>query len=129
MSYHFNASHLFLQDNDHLTLLGFADDESAPSQYVLLQKAKEHDEQDRQMGMDKIHIQIEDESRSLYGGIKRISKEGKHLLIELEEKALSALDIDGDIDISVDQQHPQAMAVLAGLRDMVDREGIPFTSN
>ena len=104
MSYRFEAPHMFLQNDDYLALLGFADDENIPSRFVILQKTKKYDEQDRKMGMDKIHIQVKDESRSLYGGIKRISKEERRLVIELEENAMSTLRVDGDIEMDFDPQ-------------------------
>jgi hypothetical protein len=112
-----------------MVMIGFADDEHEPSQFVLLQKAKEYDEQDKRLGMDKIHIQVEDESRALYGGIRLISKEGEHLLIELEDAAASALQVNGHIEINLDPHHPQLATALAELEKLVSSEGIPFNQN
>jgi hypothetical protein len=129
MSYRFDASHVFAQDDGYMVMIGFADDEHEPSQFVLLQKAKEYDEQDKRLGMDKIHIQVEDESRALYGGIRLISKEGEHLLIELEDAAASALRVNGNIEINLDPHHPQLATALAELEKLVSSEGIPFNQN
>lgn len=129
MSYRFDASHVFAQDDGYMVMIGFSDDEHEPSQFVLLQKAKEYDEQDKRLGMDKIHIQVEDESRALYGGIRLVSKEGEHLLIELEDAAASALQVNGNIEINLDPRHPQLATALSELEKLVSSEGIPFTQS
>jgi len=128
MSYCFDASYVFVQDDGYMVMVGFADDEREPSRFVLLQKVKEYDEQDRRLGMDKIHLQVEDESRALYGGIRSISKKGGRLLIELESEAEAALQTEGEIDINLNP-HPQLTAVLAELEKLASSEGIPFIKN
>jgi len=126
MTYQFEASHIFLEDDGYAIIIGFANDKDAPSKFVLLQKPKEFDEQDKQLGMDKIHIQIEDESRAAYGGIKSISKNQDHVLIDLDSDTAAALEVEGTIDMIVDTHHPHAAAIFTALRQMAESEGIHF---
>lgn len=129
MSYNIDSAHMFFEEDEFLTMICFADDMNAPSKSVILQNSKEYDEQDRKLGMDKIHIQIEDQSRSLYGGIKQVSKNGEFISIELEDSAYDALNIDGDIRIEIDESQHNANAIVTSLKAMVESNSIPFSQD
>lgn len=107
VNYQFNARHITNDDDGSTIAIGFADDEFSPSRFVLIQKSLNADERDRVMGFDKIHIQIEDESRSGYGGIIEVSMGHDRLTVFLDQAARAALKIDGDIEILVDPNHPR----------------------
>ncbi|MGZ0077865.1 Imm10 family immunity protein [Methylomonas sp. YC3] len=68
-----------------MTMVVFSNDELDPSRFVLIQQSNKYNEQDKKMGMDKMHIQVDDQSRSHYGGITKISIEGNILFFELEK--------------------------------------------
>lgn len=106
VNYQFNARHITNDDDGSTIAIGFADDEFSPSRFVLIQKSLNADERDRVMGFDKIHIQIEDESRSGYGGIIEVSMGHDRLTVFLDQAARAALKIDGDIEILVDRIIP-----------------------
>lgn len=53
-------------------LVGFADQEFDTRFYLMLQRALEHDEQDRALGMDTYHVEWCDQGMSGYGGISRL---------------------------------------------------------
>jgi len=52
--------------------LAFADDADTPRHYVLLQKTLAPDAQDIQLGLDGLHLEVDDSSRSAYRAIARI---------------------------------------------------------
>lgn len=127
MAYRFNATHIFAQDDGYVTMIGFADDEFEPSKFVILQKANVYDEQDKKMGMDKIHVQIEDESRSKYGGINAVQVSGDLISISLSDEAKSALSVDGDIEVILMPDHQNYSEVKNQLVRICKEEGITFT--
>ena len=127
MTYCFDAAHIFAQDDGYMLMIGLADNELEPSKFVILQKTHEYDDQDKQMGMDKIHIQVEDESRSQYGGINAIQVTDEVIRIALSDEARSALSVDGDIEVAVLKGHPDFEEVKSQLKKMCEVEGIAFT--
>lgn len=67
MSTKVNASYVFTGIEDDIILIGFADDEFDTKEHILLQKSLEADEQDIELGQDKVHITYIDELNSTYG--------------------------------------------------------------
>ncbi|MBB3118229.1 hypothetical protein FHS03_001260 [Massilia violacea] len=69
---------------------------------MLLQKTLEPDEQDEELGMDTAHIEIEDQSRSGYGGIASLAWDGGELCIRLNERGRKFLSVDGSVLIAIE---------------------------
>ncbi len=108
-------------------MVGFSDDELAPKKFVILQKAHIYGEQDKKLGMDKIHIQIEGQSRSVYGGIRAIYTDGENIKLVLNDETRLALSVDGDIEVSTIVDQTQFEKVLSKLKKICETEGILFT--
>jgi hypothetical protein len=125
-SYQFNARHVTIDDDGSTIVIGFADDEFSPSRYVVIQKPLNADERDRAMGFDKIHIQIEGELRSGYGGIVEVSVSRDRLTVFLDQAARSALKIDGDIEISFEPHHPAFRRAISKLKTMCEENEVVF---
>lgn len=127
MNYCFDATHIFAHDDGCMVMIGFADDEFEPSRFVILQKAHKYDDQDKKMGMDKIHIQVEDESRSKYGGINAVTISEVLIRVSLSDDTKSALSIDGDIEATVSSAHPAFEEVKSQLKRICEAEQISFS--
>ncbi|WP_198781890.1 Imm10 family immunity protein [Shewanella putrefaciens] len=127
MNYCFDATHIFTQDDGYMVMIGFADDELEPTKFVILQKAHEYDDQDKKMGMDKIHIQVADESRSKYGGINAVTIVEGVIRVSLSEDTKFALSIDGDIEAAVSREHPAFEEVKSQLKKICEEEQIAFS--
>lgn len=126
MNYRFDASHIFFQDDGCAVIIGFADDEFEPSRFIILQKAHKYDDQDRKMGMDKIHIQVESESRSKYGGIEAVQVSNGVIRISLSDESKSILSLDGDIEIVCLVDGPNFQEVKLQLKKICEIERIMF---
>lgn len=127
MSYCFDATHIFTQDDGYMVMIGFADDEFEPTKFVILQKAHEYNDQDKQMGMDKINIQVEDESRSKYGGINAVNFSEGMIKVSLSDDTKSALSVDGDIEAAISVDHPAFEEVKYHLKKICEAEQIAFS--
>ncbi|WMS87524.1 Imm10 family immunity protein [Pleionea litopenaei] len=126
MSYELNASHIFNQDDNYMVMLGFADDEFEPSKFVIIQKAHEYDDQDVKLGMDKLYIKVEDQSRAKYGGVSSFTLDDNCLVIELEQDTQSSLKVDGNIRVTLEANHPELESTLSVLKKIASDENIPF---
>lgn len=124
--YQCNAHHIAVDTDGSTVVIGFADNEFSPSRFVLIQKSLKVDERDRAMGFDKVHIQIEDQSRSGYGGIVEVSAGHDRLTVFLDQAARAALKIDGDIEILVDPNHAALRSVVLELKKLCEEDGIRF---
>ena len=127
MGYEFRAEHIFAEDNENEIIVGFANDELEPSKYLILERAHQFDEQDEELKMDRVFIQVEDQSRSNYGGITAIAQRDNLLIFELDEKAKRNLQINGRIKITLDEEDSKLRALLALLAVIADRDDIPHT--
>ena len=101
----FEASCITVDHDEDRLVVGLADDASAPERYLLLQLALDPDEQDRELGLDDVHLEVDDQSRSVYGGIASCTLTRDRLELRLDERAAGevgafcvrvALDLDAD---------------------------------
>ena len=126
MTYCLNASHVFFHYDGYMVVLGFSDDEFEPKKFIILQKTHGYDEQDERLGMNNIHVQIEDASRSKYGGIKAVQTGERFMRIVLFDDAKSILAVDGDIKIiSVDNFYFKE--AKSELKKMCEAEKIEYS--
>ncbi|MFO0968682.1 MAG: Imm10 family immunity protein [Gemmataceae bacterium] len=65
----FHAHCVAIEDMDDFWLVGFADDKFNTRDYLMLQRAFEHDEQDVSLGMNTYHVERNGQGWSGYGGI------------------------------------------------------------
>lgn len=65
----FNAKIVSVDEQDEAYIVGFADDELEPTQYIILQRAIEDDVQDDELGLNTYFLEIGDPAVSGYGGI------------------------------------------------------------
>ncbi|MEK5447029.1 Imm10 family immunity protein [Paenibacillus sp. FSL R7-0331] len=95
----FTANFIYAQadDENDVLMIGFADDQYDPQEYILLQLTMHPDEQDLALGFDKIHMTYNDESQSQYGGIEKVLLKPGSIEIYLDEEAIEALDCEAAV--------------------------------
>jgi len=81
----FTAKCVTCQNENGVVIVGFADDEMATTEYLLLQRTLEPDAQDCKLGHDKIHAQLDSPDHSGYGGVESIQLNGSTLRVEFNE--------------------------------------------
>lgn len=68
----FTAHNISVGESDAGWSLALTDGGNHPTHYLLIQRSRSFDEQDRSLGMDNLHYEIGDQSKSFYGGVNRI---------------------------------------------------------
>ena len=111
------ASHVAVDAENGLYILGFYERKDGGGKYLLLQRSHHFDEQDRALGMDKAHVQLSDESRSCYGGISEISVSHDGIRFSFDDKAAAALGLNGPLYINVDA----ALLSSSGAIDLIGK--------
>ena len=119
IAFHASAVALFDPD-DSCFLVGFADEEQSPQQYLMLQRAFEDDvdEQDVKLGLDTYHLEWRDQLYSLYGGIARFVLHRDRLECEFSAKGSAALDGVGHARIGFDLDEPEFRLLRQRLKDI-----------
>lgn len=111
------ATHVAVDTENSFDILGFYEQDDGSGRYLLLQRSHQFDEQDRALGIDKVHVEISDESRSCYGGISEISVSHDGIRFSFDEKAAAALGLNGPLYINVDE----ALLSSSGAIDLMSK--------
>ena len=98
----FHASCVAIEDEDSVSLVGFADREIGTTHYFILERAHEFDTQDRDLGMDTYYIERDDQSFSCYGGIVSYAQHPDRIRFELDDKASRKLGVGRTLQITFD---------------------------
>lgn len=116
------AKHITVDTENGLDILGFSEQEDGDGRYLLLQKSHHFDEQDRALGMDKIHVQISDESRSCYGGISEIEMLSDRIVFSFDERSSAILGVHGRLNVKVDE----SLLASTGAVDLMAKMFMPY---
>jgi len=112
----FTAHYVACQIRDNVALLGFADDQSNTTQYVLLQRDLEPSHQDRELGHDNFHIEINGQQYSGYGGIASARLQGSRLVLQLDPQTAADISVDNVIEITLLVPMEQLKELIKQLR-------------
>lgn len=72
MNIQFAATCYSASSEDDVRVVGFAEREDAPQQFLILQRADEADEQDEALGHDTYHVELGEPAVSGYGGLDEV---------------------------------------------------------
>ena len=97
-----HAGFVHIQDEGEIAMVGFADNEHDAKEYVLLQRTLCPSGNDIDRGWDNVHIMVNDESRSAYGGILQITLSNKQVIIEVTLTTAAHLQTAETIHVNMD---------------------------
>ena len=126
MTYKFTATRAKVVNDEDALTVGIADDTTEPRKQLILQLAHEFDHQDRELGMDCVWIEIEDDTRSNYGDVRAITVKNNKLTVELGPDAAFNMKIKGKIEIALPESQDDIEKAIAGIAEIAARDGIPF---
>jgi len=112
----FKAACVSIEEDLDLWLVGFADTEFNAQRYLLLQRGKSPQAQDIVLGPDAYQVEVDDQNRSCYEGIKRFELFHDHAVVEFEDATLPVLGGEKVIVVEFvlrQQQLDQLRACLA----------------
>lgn len=73
MNVKFPATYYDSSSEEDVLTVGFADSENDPQSFLILQRAIEPDEQDKELGQDTYYVEIGDPGMAGYGGIDDVA--------------------------------------------------------
>jgi hypothetical protein len=116
----FHANHVVVSDEEEYFLVGFADYQFDPHEYLLLQRAHEFDEQDIRLEMDNVYIERNDQSPCAYGGIHRFELNRDRVRVGLDERTAAKIGLEGHMEIRFDLDADKFGELRTGLARMFE---------
>ena len=108
MQFELEAKTVTAERAEFCWLVGFADDPVDTTEYLLLQRGVEDDEQDIGLGMATYYVEINDQGASCYGGISTFDLQPSQLIITFAPKGAAKLGWEQariTFDLSPDELH------------------------
>jgi hypothetical protein len=96
------AGFVYTQNDGEVAMVGFADQQYDTQEYVLLQRMLRPSGDDVRRGRHDVHINVNDETRSAYGGVKRIALLNKQVLIEVSPTTANYLGTGETISVNLE---------------------------
>lgn len=72
-----HAGYVYTRDGEDVIVVRFADSDVETHHYVLLQRRKSVVAEEVKLGHDRVHISIDDQARSCFGGIEPEQRQGE----------------------------------------------------
>ena len=106
----FHANCVAIEDADGFWLVGFADEEFATRQYLMLTRSYTDDEQDVRHGMNTYHVERDDQIWSCYGGIDRFELHREHVVLRFTQSGTKQVKAEGiEVTFTIDDRRFQIM--------------------
>lgn len=111
----FQAAAFSLTDEDGTCMAAFADHADSPQRYVILQRAKQSDDQDRSLGFDRYNVEVGGQERSGHGGLREaiLYKDGLVLRFHVPATRFGGLE---SVVIRIPMKSAERKAIAAQLR-------------
>ena len=120
------AGFAYTQNDGEVAMVGFADHQYDTKAYVLLQRTLRPSSDDICRGWDDVHIMVDDETRSAYGGVKQITlHDEKQVLIEVSPATANHLGTGETISVNIANAQMDG-GELAGMLKLVCGEHVQF---
>ncbi|WML46647.1 Imm10 family immunity protein [Neobacillus sp. PS3-34] len=126
----FRANFLYpdVDRDTNILMIGFADAEFNTKEYILLQKSLAPGEQDKELGLDEIHIEYNDQIHSTYGGILNVELNNDCIEIELDDHTARQLQTGKSICVSFDKKNETILTLEKNLTIMFQDYKVIFKS-
>jgi Immunity protein 10 len=113
-----DAGYVYSSDDGEVVMAGFADQQYGTKRYVLLQRGKTVSAQERALGQDQVHMTVDDQDRSTYGGIRTAELERDIVKINLDQRCAQQLGTEEEIVIRFAATDAQRAELLARMKDL-----------
>ena len=124
----FHASRITCQVEDGVAVLGFADDDTNMTQYLLLQRTLQPDPQDRRLGMDKVHFELNSQIKSAYGTVEEAQLRKQGVVFRLDPATAAKVSDGETIDVAIDLSAGKMKELAEQLRLLIGEDRVRITS-
>lgn len=101
-----------------LILVGFESERRGSRHYLILQRSREFDQQDIELGLDAIYIERDDQRHSSFGGITRFELRRDRVRIRLDGVTAEKLGGEAEIEVRFGVDNDQFERLRAALAEV-----------
>lgn len=116
MATRLDAGFVYDSEDEDVILVGFADKEYQTQRYVLLQRSKQVSAEEEALGQGEVHISVDDQDRSAYGGIEHVVLDDSGVRIRLDRDTAAMLATEDEIVIRFEGQAADALRLRKALQ-------------
>jgi hypothetical protein len=120
MARSFHANRTVVTDEETYFLVCFADEEFDTCHYLMLQRAKEFDEQDVRFGMNDVYIEFDDQGWSDYGVIRRFELHRDRVFVVVDEELARKMDGESETEVQFSLDAEKFAELKAGLHQVFE---------
>lgn len=114
----FAASVVHLQEDEHVAMVGLANDRLSATKFIILQRALRPSDHDIALGHDAVHVTVRDQDRSGYGGLTRVSATSSQIVFAFDERAAEQLRVSQELVVDVSATAVDHAALVSQLRNV-----------
>ena len=100
MTPNFHAGFVSIEEMPDFLQVGFADRETGTQNYLMLQRAREFDDQDRCTGMAEVYVERNDQGCSGYGGMSQFELFPDRVRVRFDERQAQVMAGIQEMEIS-----------------------------
>ena len=119
----FDASYVSVDEDADRWLVGFADAQFGDRRHLILQRDKSPDPEDIELGLEGYHVELDDESRTCYGGIEAFELYRDHARVTFEDDAAHVLGDDKVLVVRFALRERQLAQLRGSLARIFDGDG------
>ncbi len=123
-----SAGYAYTQVDGEVAMVGFADHQHDTKAYVLLQRTLRPSADDVRRGWDCLHVTVDDERRSAYGGVQQIVLRGDRVLIDVSPATAKHLGTGETIVVNIADAQVNADE-LATMLKLVSGDRVQFSQS
>jgi hypothetical protein len=123
-----DAKFVCTQSDDEVVMIGFADEQFNTGEYVLLQRTLKPSEEDKRLGQDSVHIEVNDQRYSGYGSVGSITLSRELVTISLEPATADGARTEIEIQILISKANPD-FKELREKTDLLCRNDVQLIDN
>jgi hypothetical protein len=119
-----NAGFTYSEDDQDTITIGFADKQYDTQEYVLLTRAKHVSHEEQLLDQHEIHITVDDELRSTYGGVESVEVQPGRFTLRLSSSCAKTLKVDQELIIKFRVSDEDYVRLLTRLSEMTSYKPI-----
>lgn len=116
MSTVMTAGFIHYSEDEDVLMVGFADREQEAERYVLLQRSKLVLEDEERLGFDQVHISVDQQERSAYGGITGVALHSDKVVLQIAPETAQLIGVESELVIRLSPDRINREELRSALR-------------
>lgn len=122
MANELTAGFVHTSDDDGIVMVGFADRQHDARAYVLLQRTRDVDDEDRELGLAGVHVEVDDQRHGGYGVLARFELARGSARLVVRPERVAAFGAGPELTVTFDLDDAGHALLVERLRALFEEE-------